>query len=40
MLAYKRSGGSRFEAGLGKQFLRPYLGKSHHKKRLVEWLKV
>jgi hypothetical protein len=29
-----------FEASLGKQFSRPYLEKTHHKKELVEWLKV
>jgi hypothetical protein len=30
----------RFEASPGKQFTRPYLEKTHHKKGLVEWLKV
>jgi hypothetical protein len=25
---------------LGKQFTRPYLEKTYHKKGLVEWLKV
>jgi hypothetical protein len=29
-----------FEASPGKQFSRPYLKKTHHKKGLVEWLKV
>jgi hypothetical protein len=29
----QRSGGLRFEASLGKQFLRSYLKKTHHKKR-------
>jgi hypothetical protein len=29
-----------FKATLGKQFERPYLEKAHHKKGLVEWLKV
>jgi hypothetical protein len=29
-----------FEASLGKEFERHYLEKSHHKKGLVEWLKV
>jgi hypothetical protein len=24
----------------GKEFARPYLNKTHHKKGLVEWLKV
>jgi hypothetical protein len=24
----------------GKKFMRPYLEKTHHKKGLVEWLKV
>jgi hypothetical protein len=32
--------GWQFEAGPGKQFTSPYLKKTHHKKRLVEWLKV
>jgi hypothetical protein len=36
----QRSGGSRFEATLGKYFLRPYLKKPHHKKGLVGWFKV
>jgi hypothetical protein len=34
------SGGSQFEANPGKYFERPYLKKTHHKKGLVEWLKV
>jgi hypothetical protein len=34
------SGGLRFKANLGKQFSRPYLEKTRHKKGLVEWLKV
>jgi hypothetical protein len=29
-----------FEASLGKKLERPYLGNTHHKKGLVEWLKV
>jgi hypothetical protein len=29
-----------FEANLGKQFERPYLEKTLHKKGLVKWLKV
>jgi hypothetical protein len=29
-----------FKASPGKQFTRPYLKKTLHKKRLVEWLKV
>jgi hypothetical protein len=29
-----------FEASLGNEFARPYLEKTHHKKGLVEWLKV
>jgi hypothetical protein len=29
----QRSGGSRFKASLGKKFMRPYLKKTHHKKR-------
>jgi hypothetical protein len=36
----QRSGGSRFEISLGKQFERPYLEKTHHKKGLVEWLEM
>jgi hypothetical protein len=39
-LRRQRSGGSRFEASPGKYFVRPYLEQTHHKKRLVEWLKV
>jgi hypothetical protein len=34
------SGGLQLEARLGKQFERHYLEKTHHKKVLVEWLKV
>jgi hypothetical protein len=34
------SGGWWFEASPGKQFIRLYLEKTHHKKALVEWLKV
>jgi hypothetical protein len=35
------SGGeSWFEARTRKEFMRPCLAKTHHKKRLVEWLKV
>jgi hypothetical protein len=30
----------RIEASWGTQFMRPYLEKTHYKKRLVEWLKV
>jgi hypothetical protein len=33
-------GGSQFKASLGKQFAKLYLKKTHHKKWLVEWLKV
>jgi hypothetical protein len=29
-----------FKASLSKQSARPYLEKNHHKKGLVEWLKV
>jgi hypothetical protein len=29
----QRSGGSRFEVSQGKQLMRPYLEKTHHKKR-------
>jgi hypothetical protein len=29
-----------FEASPGKQFMKPYFKKTHHKKGLVEWLKV
>jgi hypothetical protein len=36
ILATQETGGSRFEASLGKQFARPYLEKTHHKKGLVE----
>jgi hypothetical protein len=36
----ERSGGLWFEASLGKEFVRPYLKKAHHKNGLVEWLKV
>jgi hypothetical protein len=36
----QRSGGSQFEVGSGKQFKRPHLEKTHHKKGLVGWLKV
>jgi hypothetical protein len=36
----QRSGGSWFEASPDKEFTRPYLEKTHHKKALVEWLKV
>jgi hypothetical protein len=36
----QRSGGSWFEVGPGKQFVKPYLEKTFHKKRLVKWLKV
>jgi hypothetical protein len=32
--------GSRFKARQGKQFTRPYLEKTPHKKGLLEWLKV
>jgi hypothetical protein len=34
------SGGSWLGASLGKQFSRPYFEKTHHKKGLVEQLKV
>jgi hypothetical protein len=40
LLRRQRSGGSRLEVSLGKQFMRPYLVKIPHKKGLVEWLKV
>jgi hypothetical protein len=36
----QRSGGFQFKASMGKEFTRPYLKKIHHKKGLVEWLKV
>jgi hypothetical protein len=29
----QRSGGWQFEASLGKKFKRPYLERTHHKKR-------
>jgi hypothetical protein len=29
----------RFDASLGKYFLRPFIEKPHHKKGVVEWLK-
>jgi hypothetical protein len=29
-----------FEASPGKQFTRPYLKNTQHRKELVEWLKV
>jgi hypothetical protein len=29
-----------FKDSLGKQFARPYPEKIHHKKELVEWLKM
>jgi hypothetical protein len=32
----QRSGGLRFEASLRKEFVRPYLKNTHHKKGLVE----
>jgi hypothetical protein len=35
-----RAGGSRFKASQAKQFARPYLQKTLHKKGLVERLKV
>jgi hypothetical protein len=31
---------SRFKASPSKYFTRPYLEKTYHKKRLMEWLKV
>jgi hypothetical protein len=34
------SGGLCFEASQGKWLMRPYLKKTHHKKGLLEWLKV
>jgi hypothetical protein len=41
LVTQERSGGSWLEASLGKKFTRPYLEKEkHHKKWLVEWLKV
>jgi hypothetical protein len=36
----EKSGGSRFKVSPDKQCVRPYLEKTHHKKGLVEWLKV
>jgi hypothetical protein len=38
-LGRQRSGVSRFEASLSKQFMRPYLENTEHKKGLAEWLK-
>jgi hypothetical protein len=35
----QRSGGSQLEACLGKQFKRPYLKNTQHKKELVECVK-
>jgi hypothetical protein len=35
-LRRQRSGGSQFEASLGKYFMRPCLENTHHKKELVE----
>jgi hypothetical protein len=29
-----------FQASTGKEFIRPYLKKTYHKKGLVKWLKV
>jgi hypothetical protein len=29
-----------FEVNLGKEFTKPYLEKTHHKKGVVEWLKI
>jgi hypothetical protein len=40
LLRRQRSGGLRLEISLGKQFMKPYLEKTHHKRGLVEWLKV
>jgi hypothetical protein len=40
VLGRQRSGGSWFKASPGKEFLRSYLEKTHHKKGLVKWLKV
>jgi hypothetical protein len=40
LLRRQRSGGSRLEASLGKQFVRPYLENTQPKKGSVEWLKV
>jgi hypothetical protein len=36
----ERSGGLQLEASPGKYFERLYLKKTHHKKGMVEWLKV
>jgi hypothetical protein len=36
----RQRSGSQFEASLSKQFEKPYLRKIHHKKGLVEGLKV
>jgi hypothetical protein len=35
----QKSGGSQFEASQGKEFERPSLEKSYHKKRLAGWPK-
>jgi hypothetical protein len=39
LLWRQRSEGSQFEASLSKQFKRPYLKNTLHKKGLVKWLK-
>jgi hypothetical protein len=33
LLRRQRSGGSQFDVSLGKQFMRPYLENTHHKKK-------
>jgi hypothetical protein len=38
-MGFLRSGGSWFKASPDKQFVRPYLEKTHHKKGLAELLK-
>jgi hypothetical protein len=38
--SYSGGRGKEFEATPDKQFARPYLEKTLHKKGLVEWLKV
>jgi hypothetical protein len=40
VLKRQRTGGSQFKASPVKQFMRPHLEKTHHKKGLVEWVKV
>jgi hypothetical protein len=40
LLRRQRSGGSQFEASPGKTVPQTKSGKTHHKKGLVDWLKV